>query len=117
MNDHNRDNVGKAYQSFNNKAVNSILSLMHPNVSWPKGWDVDYIEGHDNLRNYWTKLWSEVYINIKPLTLKENTKDQVEATFHQIVKDLQGNITSDRILKHLYTFESGLIKKMEIQKP
>ena len=117
MNEHNRDSVGKAYQSFNNKTINLILSLMHPDVSWPKGVHGDYIEGYDNLRNYWIKQWSEIYINIKPLTLKENPKGQIEATVHQIINDLQGNITSDKILKHIYSFEDGLIKRMEIQKP
>ena len=117
MNHDNRDNVGKAYQYFNNKAVDSILSLMHPNVSWPESWEGGYIQGHNDLKDYWAKQWAELHINVKPLTLKENSKGQVEATVHQIVKDLQGNITSDTILKHLYTFEHGLIKLIEIHKP
>ena len=117
MNEQNRDSIGKAYQSFNNRAIDAILLLMHQEVSWPKGFDGEYINGHSAVRDYWTKQWSEVNPNVKPLTIKINSKGQVEATVHQLVKDLQGNIISDVILKHIYTFEGSLIKKMEIQKP
>lgn len=117
MNEQNRNIIGKAYQSFNNRDIDATLLWMLPNVSWPIGWEGDYIEGHNQLREYWTKQWKEINPNVKPLSLKENSKGQIEVLVHQIIKDLQGKITYDNIIKHIFTFENGLIKRMEIHKP
>ncbi|WP_262497617.1 hypothetical protein [Flavobacterium pallidum] len=34
---------------------------------------------------------------------------------HQNVKDLQGNVLFDGVVKHIYTFEDGLLKTMDIE--
>ena len=36
-------------------------------------------------------------------------------TVHQIVRDLTGEVVSDGTVRHVYTFEDGLIRSMEIQ--
>ena len=33
----------------------------------------------------------------------------------QLVEDLQGNLMFDGIVKHVYTFQDGLIKTMDIE--
>jgi len=34
---------------------------------------------------------------------------------HQNVKDLQGGLIFDGLVKHIYTFQDGLIKTMDIE--
>ena len=34
---------------------------------------------------------------------------------YQQIKDLQGNLLFDGLVKHLYIFQGGLIKKMDIE--
>ncbi|MBA2610549.1 MAG: ketosteroid isomerase [Bacteroidetes bacterium] len=117
MNEHHRNIIGKAYQSYNNRDINSILLFMHQNVSWPNGWEGGNIEGHAELRDYWTRQWKKINPSVKPLSIKENSKGQVEVMVHQISKDLEGKIITDGIVKHIYMFEEGLIKRMDIHKP
>jgi hypothetical protein len=105
-----------AYQSFNARDIDAVLSLMHPNVHWPNGWEGGYVEGHDEVRNYWTRQWKELNPNVQPVSFKQNEKGEVEVEVQQLVKDMKGNILADAIVTHVYTFENGLIKSMEIKK-
>ncbi len=89
---------------------------MDTNVCWPNGWEGGYVEGHDEVRNYWTRQWKEIDPKVKPIFFKEKEGGQIEVTVHQIAKDMQGKILFDGIVKHVYTIENGLIKSMEIEK-
>lgn len=112
-----KESIEKAFKAFNLRDIDSILPSMDINVSWPNGWEGGYINGHSEVRNYWTKQWKEVNPIVKPLSIKENSKGQIEVVVHQIVKNLNGKIISDGVLKHVYTFEKGLIKSMDLRKP
>lgn len=40
---------------------------------------------------------------------------ELNEAVHQVVRDLDGNLLNDHIVRHIYAFEDGLIKSMEIQ--
>lgn len=42
---------------------------------------------------------------------------RIDLTVHQVVHDISGNLLVDQIIHHIYAFEEGLIKSMEIQNP
>ena len=111
-----KDILIAAYGSFNARDIDAVLSLMDANVHWPNGWEGGYVEGHEAVRNYWTRQWKEVNPNVEPVSFKENAKGEIEVKVHQVVRDLRGNILADDILKHVYIIENGLIKSMKIEK-
>ena len=39
---------------------------------------------------------------------------RVDLEVHQVVRDLAGRIVKDEIVRHVYAFEDGLIKSMDI---
>jgi hypothetical protein len=41
--------------------------------------------------------------------------NKIEVTVHQVVKDKKGLLLFDGMVKHIYSFENGLIKGMEIE--
>ncbi len=45
----------------------------------------------------------------------ERANGALEVEVKRIVKDLQGNIMFDGIVKHIYTFADDLIKTMDIE--
>lgn len=110
-----QEHIKQAYAAFNERNINAVLQLMVPNVAWPNGWEGGYVNGIDEVRDYWTRQWNELDPTVKPIEIKEREDGKVEVTVHQVVKDLKGNCLFDGIVKHIYTFEEGLIKKMEIQ--
>ncbi len=111
----NEELIKKAYEAFNGRNIDEALSLMHPDVKWPNGWEGRYVYGHDAVRDYWTRQWKEFDPKVMPVSIHENDNEQIEVDVHQLVKDLQGNVLADGTIKHIYSFENGLIAKMEIE--
>jgi hypothetical protein len=112
----NQDLLKKAYDAFNAREIDAVLLLMQPDIHWPNGWEGGYVNGHDQVRDYWTRQWKEIDPHVEPLSFKERADGRIEVEVHQIAKDLQGNLLSDGMVKHIYTIEDNLIKGMEIIK-
>ena len=110
-----KETIQKAYLSFNNRNIDSALSTMQNDIQWSKAWEGGYISGHDEIKQYWTRQWTEINPKVDPVGFSERENGSVEVKVHQNVKDLQGNLIFDGIVKHVYTFENGLIKTMDIE--
>src|SRR5437868_15118688 len=110
-----QDLIKKAYNAFNERKIDEALSTMQPNVQWSKAWEGGYISGHDEIKQYWTRQWKEINPNVEPTGFNERQNGSVEVAVHQKVKDLQGKTVFDGMVKHIYTFEDGLIKTMDIE--
>ena len=110
-----KDLIKKAYSAFNERDIDKALSTMQPNVQWSKAWEGGYISGHDEIKEYWTRQWKEINPNVEPVGFNERQNGSLEVEVHQKVKDLQGNSMFDGKVKHVYTFENGLIKTMDIE--
>jgi fructosamine-3-kinase len=106
----------KAYDDFNARKIGEVLSVMHPGVQWSNGWEGGYVTGHNEVRDYWTRQWQEINPNVGPLNFKVREDGTLEVEVHQIAKDLQGNLIFDGHVKHIFTIEDGLIKRMDIEK-
>ena len=116
MNNKHYKSIVEAYMNFNNQEINPVLSLMSEDILWPNGWVGGYVKGHAQLKDYWTRQWKSINPYVEPLTIRERAINNYEVVVHQIIKDLTGKILSDEIVKHIYQFENGLIKSMEIEK-
>ena len=110
-----KDLIKKAYSAFNERDIDKALSTMQPNVQWPKAWEGGYISRHDEIKEYWTRQWKEINPNVEPVGFTKRQNGSLEVEVHQKVKDLQGNSMFDGTVKHIYTFEDGLIKTMDIE--
>lgn len=109
------DLIKKAYAAFNERNIDKALSTMQPKVQWSKAWEGGYISGHDEIQQYWTRQWNEINPNVEPIGFNERQNGSLEVEVHQKVKDLQDNSMFDGMVKHIYTFENGLIKTMDIE--
>ncbi len=58
------DLIRKAYAAFNSRNIDAALSTFHPDVEWPKAFEGGYVQGHDEIRSYWTRQWSEINPNV-----------------------------------------------------
>jgi len=107
--------IKKAYKAFNDRQIDDVLELMDPDVHWPNGWEGGYVNGHEQVRDYWTRQWKQLDPEVSPLSLNKISDNKVEVKVQQKVKDLEGKILFEGIVKHIYTFKQGLIKSMEIE--
>ena len=110
-----KDLIKKAYSGFNDRDIDKALSTMHPDVEWPKAFEGGYVKGHDAIREYWTRQWGEINPNVEPVGFDNRANGTVEIEVHQKVKDLEGNIVFDGVVKHIYTLEDDLLRKMDIE--
>lgn len=111
-----QDLIKKAYNAFNERNIDEALSTMQPAVQWSKAWEGGYISGHDEIKKYWTRQWNEINPNVEPIGFNERQNGSLAVEVHQIVKELNGALIFVGTVKHIYTFEHGLIKTMDIEK-
>ncbi len=110
-----QDFIKKAYAAFNARDIDTALSTMHPDVQWSKAFEGGYASGHNEIREYWTRQWKEINPNVEPVGFNERQNGTLEILVHQLVKDLQDNIIFDGIVKHVYTLQEGLLRRMDIE--
>ena len=109
------DLIKKAYTAFNSRDIDTALLTMHPDVQWPKAFEGGYVNGHNEITEYWTRQWTEINPNVEPVGFNEKEDGTLEITVHQIVKNLQGAMIFDGIVKHVYTLQDGLLRRMDIE--
>lgn len=109
------DLIHKAYTAFNARDIDKALSTMHPDIQWPKSFEGGYITGHDEIRAYWTRQWAEIDPNVQPVGMEERQDGTLEITVHQEVKDMRGELLFEGTVKHIYTMQDGLLRRMDIE--
>lgn len=108
--------IDQAYKAFNSRDINAVFKFMSPDVHWPNGWEGGFVEGHDGVMSYWRRQWKEIDPYVQPVSIRVRPDEKVEVLVRQTVKDLEGKILFDGMVKHIYNIKEGLIKSMEIEK-
>ena len=107
----------QTYQHFNDRDIDATLAMMHREVDWPNGMEGGIEHGHEAVRKYWTRQWKTLDPHVEPVQCRKEKDGRIDLTVHQVVHDVEGNLLIDQIIHHVYTFEDGLIRAMEIQLP
>lgn len=115
MDSHIHKLISRAYSAFNSRDIDTALSTFHPNVQWPKAFEGGYVTGHDEVRKYWTRQWSEINPTVEPMGFNERPDGRLEVSVHQVVKDLEGNLMFDGKVKHIYTIQDELLQSMDVE--
>jgi len=110
-----QDLLTQAYSDFNERDIDAVLAVLHPDVEWANGMDAGYVYGHKAVRDYWTRQWNSIAPHVEPQGFQLDDNGCIVVDVHQVVHDLQGNLIVDQIVQHLYTLEDGLIRRMDIQ--
>ena len=105
----------RTYAAFNARDIDTVLSVMHPDVTWPNGMEGGTVVGHAAVRAYWTRQWALIDPRVEPRGFTAEADGRVAVTVHQLVRDLAGTVLKEATVEHVYAFEDGLIKSMEIR--
>lgn len=111
----NENLIKRAYSAFNSRDIDTALSTFHSDVQWPKAFEGGYVKGHDEVRKYWTRQWAEINPTVDPVGFYQRPNGTLEVTVHQIVKGIKGDIMLYGMVKHIYTLEDNLLRKMDIE--
>lgn len=115
MTSQHKNLITKAYAAFNARDIDTALSTMHTDIQWPKAFEGGYVTGHSEIREYWTRQWAEINPIVQPVGFSERPDETLEITVHQNVKDLTGTTIFDGTVKHIYTLQDGLLRRMDVQ--
>ena len=113
----NRDLLIQIYDAFNARNIDAVLAAMHPDVDWPNGWEGGRVSGHEGVRDYWTRQWKALDPHVEPVGFGTDQTGRTVVNVHAVIRDMEGNVISDGMVKHIYLIEDGLIKSMEIGNP
>ena len=105
----------RTYAAFNARDIASVLAVMHPDVIWPNGMEGGTVVGHAAVRAYWTRQWDLIDPRVEPRAFAVEADGRVAVTVHQLVRDLAGTVLKEATVQHVYAFEDGLIRSMEIR--
>jgi ketosteroid isomerase-like protein len=114
MEKHYENLINHIYSRFNARDIDSILEHMDENVHWPNGWEGGYVNGHQELREYWTRQWKEIEPTVEPLAISVKQDGKIEVEVYQVAKDKAGKLLFEGKLTHVYSMQNGLIRGMEI---
>jgi len=103
-----------AYAAFNARDIGAALALMTSDVTWPKAFKGGFVQGHEEIRAYWTEQWSEIDPHVEPIAFYPQSASQVMVDVHQVVRDLAGSVLADEHVGHLFTIDNGLMRAMEV---
>ena len=107
----------RGYTAFNARDIDTILSMMHPDVQWANGMEGGYVHGHDGVRAYWTHQWSLIDPFVEPQAFMTEPDGRTVVEVHQRVLDKDGNMLLEGTVHHVYQVRDGLIRHMKIRNP
>ncbi|MDT7814405.1 MAG: hypothetical protein QOJ51_2844 [Acidobacteriaceae bacterium] len=105
----------RIYVAFNRREIDAVLAAMHPGVDWPNGWEGGRVKGREEVRSYWTRQWAAVDPTVVPVGFEHRSDGRISVRVQQTVRDLSGNLLVEVEVVHVYAFEDGLIKAMDIE--
>lgn len=108
------DLLRAVYAAFNARDIDAALALMNSEVEWPRAFKGGFIRGHDAIRAYWTEQWSEINPHVEPVAFRPEENGRILVEVHQVVRDLAGTVLADEQVGHHFTFDRGLIQRMEV---
>jgi ketosteroid isomerase-like protein len=116
MNAADRDLLLRVYDAFNARAIEAVLTAMHPEVDWPNGMEGGRVHGHQAVREYWTRQWRAIDPHVEPRGFAIDGTGRIVVDVLQVVRDLAGKILDDRMVRHVYDIRDGLVRRMDIAK-
>jgi SnoaL-like domain len=103
------------YERFNARDMESVLATMHRDVIWANGMEGGHVVGHDGVRNYWTRQWAMIDPHVEPAGFSASPDGAIIVEVHQSVRDLRGDVLSDKMVGHIFRIEDGLIRRFDIR--
>jgi hypothetical protein len=103
------------YAAFNARDADAVLSETTPDVDWPNAWEGGRAQGHEAVREYWTRQWAAIDPTVEPVAFTARPDGGVAVDVHQVVRSLDGALIADERVIHVYTFHDGLIARMDVE--
>jgi hypothetical protein len=106
------------YTAFNARDTDAVLATLTPDVDWPNAWEGGRAVGHDAVRAYWARQWSEIDSRVEPQGFTTRPDGAIAVDVHQTATSVStGDSLFDGPVVHVYVFDdaTGLITRMDVE--
>jgi hypothetical protein len=110
----NQQFLKNLYEAFNKREIETIISLMQPDVKWANGMEGGFVYGRDAVREYWLKQFETMRSQLEPLKYETDGNNRSVVTVRIVVRDLEGDLLLEKTARQIFTIENGLISLFEI---
>jgi hypothetical protein len=111
------DLLQSVYDAFNERDLDFMMLILHPEVDWPNGMEGGRMRGHEAVREYWTRQWDMIDPIVKPQRFETLPDGRILVHVHQVVRDLEGKVILEQMVHHIYLLDGAQILSMEIREP
>ena len=73
------------------------------------------MRGRDAVRDYWTRQWGMIDPRVEPQSIEAEADGRYAVTVRQTVRDLAGDVLTERTVVHVWLLRDGLVQSMEIR--
>src|SRR4051794_16322650 len=109
------DVLRRMYDAFNARDVDAVAAALHADVDWPNAWEGGRIHGRDEVRAYWARQFSAISPQVTPTGFSVRADARIAVAVHQIVRSLDGAVQAVGDVVHVYRFEDGLVRRMDVE--
>ena len=103
------------YDRFNARDMEAVLATMHPDVVWANGLEGGHVYGQAGVRDYWTRQWAMIDPRAEPVGFSIGAEGTTDVEVHLTARDLKGNLLFDKMGRHIFRIENGLIRRFDIR--
>ena len=104
------------YEAFNARNIDAVLRQMSPDVDWPNSWEGGRVQGHDGVRDYWTRQWAAIDATVEPVAFTTRVDGSIAVEVHQVVRGVDGALVGEGRVLHVYVFSGDLVARMDVEK-
>jgi hypothetical protein len=109
------DLLRSMYAAFNARDVNAVLLHMAADVDWPNAWEGGRVNGHEAVRDYWTRQWAAIDPAVTPISFTRRADGRVAVEVHQVARSLDGALLGEGRVLHVYAFRDDSVVRMDVE--
>jgi hypothetical protein len=105
--------IEELYEAFNRRDIEAVLATLTSDVDWPNVLEGTRALGRDAVRQYWLRQFEVIDPRVEPIDFVARG-DTLVVDVHQVVRDLEGNVTRDGRVAHVYSFRDRHVQRMDV---
>jgi ketosteroid isomerase-like protein len=108
------DVLRRSYEAFNRRDIDAATASMDADVDWPDMLEGRRVRGRQAVREYWLAQFDAIDPHVEPVAFERRDNGEIAAHVHQVVRSKDGDVMSDQMVEHVYTFRDGLVVAMDV---
>src|SRR4051812_36293770 len=102
------------YEAIRRRDADGIAAQLAAGADWPDALAGTRVTGRDAVRAYWLGQWQVLELDLHPRLMRELPDGRVAVLVDQTVRDRDGDLLSQTVVLHTYTFDGGLVSRMDV---